>query len=44
MQDAQAAMQRIGTQLINERKAAILQDLPKSDLPIPRDILTVLGA
>jgi hypothetical protein len=37
-------MQRIGTQLINERKATILKDLPKSDVPISRDILSVLGA
>ena len=44
MQDAQATMQRIGTQLINERKAAILEDLPKSNVPISRDILSVLGA
>lgn len=44
MRDAQATMQRIGTQLINERKATILKDLPKSDVPISRDILSVLGA
>jgi hypothetical protein len=44
MQHAQATMQRIGTQLINERKATILQDLPKGNVPIPRDILSVLGA
>jgi hypothetical protein len=44
MRDAKASMQRIGTQLIDERKAAILQDLPKSNVPISRDILSVLGA
>lgn len=44
MRDAQATMQRIGTQLINERKATILQDLPKTNVPISRDILSVLGA
>jgi hypothetical protein len=37
-------MQRIGTQLINERKATILQDLPKTNVPVSRDILSVLGA
>lgn len=44
MRDAQATMQRIGTQLINERKATVLQDLPKTNVPISRDILSVLGA
>lgn len=44
MQEAQAKMQRIGTQLINERKATISQDLPKSNAPISRDILSVLRA
>lgn len=43
MQDAQSTMQRIGTQLINERKTTISQDSPKSDA-ISRDILSVLGA
>lgn len=36
-------MQRIGTHLINERKVAPSEDVPKSDTPIPRDILSVLG-
>jgi hypothetical protein len=43
IQDAKATMQRIGTQLINERKAAHLGDIPKCDTPISRDILSVLG-
>ncbi|KAF8501170.1 cytochrome P450 [Russula emetica] len=42
IQDAQTTMQRIGTQLINERKATILQDLPKCNVPVSRDILSVL--
>ena len=44
MQEAQARMQRIGTQLINERKATISQDLSKTNVPISRDILSVLSA
>jgi hypothetical protein len=44
IQDAQATMQRIGTQLINDRKTAhLLQDVPKCDVPISRDIVSVLG-
>jgi len=42
-QEAKATMQRIGTQLINERKAAHSSDLPKCDTPTSRDILSVLG-
>jgi hypothetical protein len=43
MRDAQAVIQRIGTQLINERKVAPSEDVPKCDTQIPRDILSVLG-
>jgi hypothetical protein len=44
MQEAQAKMQRIGTQLINERKAMVSQDLRRSNVPISRDILSVLSS
>ena len=44
MQEAQATMQRIGTQLINERKATHSQAVLKCDTPNARDILSVLGA
>jgi len=43
IQKARAIMQRIGTHLINERKVAPSEDVPKSDTSIPRDILSVLG-
>lgn len=36
-------MKRIGTQLINERKATHSGNIPKCDTPISRDILSVLG-
>jgi hypothetical protein len=36
-------MQRIGTQLISERKVAPPEDVPKCDTLISRDILSVLG-
>ena len=36
-------MQRIGTQLINERKVEPSEDVLKCDTPISRDILSVLG-
>ncbi|KAI0292841.1 cytochrome P450 [Multifurca ochricompacta] len=42
MQEAQATMHRIGTQLISERKMARIQDEPKPDAPVSRDILSVL--
>lgn len=43
IQDAKATMQRIGTQLINERNATHSGNIPKCDTPISRDILSVLG-
>ncbi|KAI9448918.1 cytochrome P450 [Russula earlei] len=42
IRDAQATMQRIGTQLINERKSSPLLDVPKCDVPISCDILSIL--
>ena len=42
-QRARTTMQRIGTQLINERKVAHSRGAPKYDTPPSRDILSVLG-
>ncbi|KAI9443070.1 cytochrome P450 [Lactarius indigo] len=42
LHEAQATMQRIGTQLINERKSAPLPDEPSCDSKRSRDILSVL--
>ncbi|KAH9048731.1 cytochrome P450 [Lactarius hengduanensis] len=42
LQEAQATMQRIGTQLINERKSAPLLDEPFCEAQRSRDILSVL--